>query len=100
MARLIPGFVTDLIGRTRRHRFGAWRWYSPGAVCLESGNECLPISLVPKLLLLCGSGSAEELMLKGWKSTALYDHERIHGPKDSKEVMDLLRHLVGRPHAE
>ena len=62
MTRFIPGFVTDLIGRTRRHRFGAWRWYSPGAVCLESGNECLPISLAPKLLLLCGSASVEELM--------------------------------------
>jgi hypothetical protein len=62
MARFIPSFVSDLIGRTRRHRFGAWRWYSPGAVCLETGNECLSISLVPKLLQLCGSTSVEELM--------------------------------------
>jgi hypothetical protein len=62
MARFIPGFVTDLIGRTRRNRFGAWRWYSPATVCFESGDECLPHSLVPKLLLLCGSARVEDLM--------------------------------------
>lgn len=58
----IPTIATDLVGRMRSGRIGAWRWYSPGSVTTEGGSEDLPESVVPELLRLTRFASMEELL--------------------------------------